>query len=575
MAKWVYLQQENEEASGSEPGFGTILRILKRRGVSEEEAEDFLSPTPKTTYDPFLMPDLKPCVARLLAACERGETICIYGDYDADGVTSCALMLEVLSRLTDRLRYHIPSRFSEGYGLNKQTIARLAEEGVHLILTVDCGSTSPEEAALAKELGMEIIISDHHTMDESRMPECLLLNPKRADSRYPFPQLSGCGVAFKIAQGLQRTLAAAGDARFTKKELDTLLDLVAISTVADIVPLLSENRTLVKYGLRQLNRHKRPGLNALLRELGLFDKQVGAEQIAYQIAPNINALGRMGTADIAVELLSSSEGDPERLAALARRMAENNEQRKAEQEKTARLCEAEIESGRCGADFPILYVPEGHEGVAGIVAGHLSETLYRPVCILTQNEDGLLKGTGRSVPGLNLYDLLKRCEGDFTRFGGHAGACGFSLPPEKLDGFRQAMQAAVQEKMAEDPELFTEKLSIEKELGESEKTLAFADALSRLEPFGEANERPLFSVCAQEVLSVRRMGSEGQHARFTLRGRGGTSLECVLFRRAEEFSALLCVGQIVDAAGELSVNEYNGTRRLQFVVRDLKAGGMP
>jgi len=572
MAKWIYLQPHNEASYGSENVSGTILNILQRRGVGAEDAADFLAAFPKTTYDPFLMPDLDACTDRLLAAFTGGEKVCIYGDYDADGVTSTVLLLEVFRRLSGNVCWHIPNRFSEGYGLNKKAIASLAEEGVDLIITVDCGSTSPEEAAYAKELGMDIIVSDHHTLCEHKIPDCLFLNPKRTGNEYPFRQLSGCGVAFKIAQGLQRKLAAAEDTRFTKEHLNALLDLVAISTVADIVPLLGENRTLVKYGLAMLNQHRRPGLNALLQELSLFDKQIEAEQIAFQIAPNINALGRMGSADIAVELLSSRGEDPARLAALARSLAQNNEVRKAEQEKTKRLCAAAMDGGDCGDYFPVIYAPDAHEGVAGIVAGNFKEDLYKPVCILTKGDEGLLKGTGRSVPGLDLYKLLEECEEYFVRFGGHAGACGFCMAPENLDAFRSRMQESVRQRAQQDPDILTEKIYIEKELDSAEKTLAFADQLRLLEPFGEGNARPLFSVCAAELVALRFMGAEEQHARFTVKGRDGMPVECIVFRRAAEFTPLLKLGRVVDVAGELTVNEFNGSRRLQLVVRDMKEG---
>ncbi len=572
MAKWVYLQPNTEQEHGPDKTSGAILNILRRRGVPEDRFADFLAPFPKTTYDPFLMPELGACSDRLLAAFENDEKVCVYGDYDADGVTSTALLLEVFRRLSDRVCYHIPNRFSEGYGLNKKAIEGLAADGVDLILTVDCGSTSPEEAAFAKEKGMDIIISDHHTLAEHRTPDCLFLNPKRPESRYPYPQLSGCGVAFKIAQGLQRRLATADDDRFTKKDLETLLDLVAISTVADIVPLLDENRTLVKYGLAVLNQHRRPGLNALLKELSLFDKNVEAEQIAFQIAPNINALGRMGTADIAVELLSSDGSDPARLASLAHTMVSNNETRKSEQEKTRRLCVEAMEGGECGDLFPVIYAPDGHEGVAGIVAGNFKEELYKPVCILTKGDEGLLKGTGRSVPGLDLYELLESCEEYFVRFGGHAGACGFCMSPDNLAAFRAKMQERVREKAEEDPEILTEKLYIEKELSAGEKSLAFADELSALEPFGEGNTRPLFSVTRAELVALRFMGAEEQHARFTVKGSDGIPVECILFRRASEFAPLLRIGQRIDVAGELTVNEFNGSRRLQLVVRDMRQG---
>nr|MCR4724293.1 DHH family phosphoesterase [Clostridia bacterium] len=308
MSTWIYQQKRNTPAWGPAGVPAAVMDILGRRGVSTPgQAEDFLAESPKCTYDPALMPDLQQAAEVLLAAAEAGKHICIYGDYDADGVTSTALLYSVLKKLTDRVSFYVPSRFTDGYGLNKDAVGRIAKAGAQLLITVDCGSTNREEVEEAKRLGMDVIVTDHHELEAGKEPDCLFVNAKRSDSRYPFSGLSGCGTAFKLAQAIQRLLASRGDDRFTRQDLTDLLDLVAISTVADVVPLLDENRSLIKYGLRVVNSRKRKGLRILLEQLKLADKQIDADDIGFILAPHINSCGRMATADAAVRLLAGIE----------------------------------------------------------------------------------------------------------------------------------------------------------------------------------------------------------------------------------------------------------------------------
>ncbi|MBO5516860.1 MAG: single-stranded-DNA-specific exonuclease RecJ [Firmicutes bacterium] len=549
------------------------MGILQRRGIrTAEDAADFLAASPKRTYDPELLPDLPAAADKLLQAAADGLSICIYGDYDADGVTSTALLYTVLKKLTDRVDFYVPSRFTDGYGLNKDAIRRIAEKGTQLLVTVDCGSTNREEVAYAKELGMETIVTDHHELEADAMPDCLLVNAHREDSRYPFPGLSGCGVAFKLAQAIQRRLTAAGDDRFTRQDITDLLDLVAISTVADVVPLLDENRSLVKYGLRVINSRKRRGLRILLDMVGLERKEVDADDIGFILAPHINSCGRMATADSAVRLLAGLEDDGP-LEDKAAFMVECNRNRRSAQDRTRDICMESIAAGNCGELFSVIEAPGAHEGVAGIVAGSLKEQFHRPVCIVTPSESGLLKGTGRCIPGLDLHGMLSTCGELFERYGGHAGACGFSLPKENLEALRSRMDALMKEILSKRPDALDEKLSIEKVLEPSEKTLDFANALKRLEPFGEANPKPLFAIGGADVYNVQYMGSEGQHVRFTAAGSDGVEVSCVLFRRAADFADLLRSGAKLDVAGELGINEFNGHRKLQLTVKDIKRSG--
>ena len=570
MSIWILEQNEQRPEWGPEGVPSAVLNILSRRGIRTcAQAEDFLSPSPKCTYDPELLADLSQAAEKLLRAAEEGTPICIYGDYDADGVTSTALLYTVLRKLTDKVTFYVPSRFTDGYGLNKDAIRRIAEGGARLLVTVDCGSTNRNEVAYAKELGMDVIVTDHHELEESALPDCLLVNAKREDSAYPFRGLSGCGTAFKLAQAIQRRLTAAGDERFTRSDLMELLDLVAISTVADVVPLLDENRSLVKYGLKVLNARRRKGLRILLEKLNLGSKEIDSDDIGFILAPHINSCGRMERADSAVKLLAGIEDDGP-LEDKADFMLQCNRSRRSAQDETRDICLEAIAAGDCGDLFPIIEAPGAHEGVAGIVAGSLKEQFYRPVCIVTPSENGQLKGTGRSIPGLDLHGMLSTCPELFARYGGHAGACGFSLPRENLQELRNRMNALVEQAMEQQPELLTEQLRIEKVLGPEEKTLAFAEALGQLEPFGEANPRPLFALERASVYNVQYMGSEGQHVRFTAACPDGTDLSCVAFRRAKDFAPLLESGRPIDVAGELDINEFNGHRKLQMTVKDIR-----
>ena len=570
MSTWIYQHSEYTPAGGPSGVPAAVMEILGRRGITTSaQAEDFLAESPKCTYDPALMPDLQQAAEKLLDAADSGRAICIYGDYDADGVTSTALLYSVLKRLTDNVSFYVPSRFTDGYGLNPDAVRRIAEKGAQLLVTVDCGSTNREEVEGAKRLGMDVIVTDHHELESGKEPDCLFVNAKRRDSRYPFNGLSGCGTAFKLAQAIQRLLTARGDGRFTRQDLTDQLDLVAISTVADVVPLLDENRSLIKYGLRVVNSRKRKGLRILLDQLGLSGKPVDADDIGFILAPHINSCGRMATADAAVRLLAGIEDDGP-LEDLAAFMIDCNKQRRSAQDGTRDICLNAIQSGGCGDLFPIIEAPGAHEGVAGIVAGSLKEQFNRPVCIVTPSENGLLKGTGRCIAGLDLHDMLSTCSDLFVRYGGHAGACGFSLEESRLPLLRRRMDDLMRQILTERPDALDEKLLIEKALAPEEKTMEFAEALKLLEPFGEANPKPLFALDGVSVYNVQYMGSDGQHVRFTAAGSDGVEIPCVLFRRAAAYEELLHAARSVDVAGELGINEYNGRRRLQLTVKDIK-----
>ena len=565
---WIF-NQFNSDLQGPEGVPLAMLNILDRKGIRGDAAVNEYLYHSEINFDPFMLNDLLSAVEKIIETAEQGKMICVYGDYDADGICSASVLISVLRKISAECCYYIPSRFSDGYGLNFAAIDRIKKEyGPELLITVDCGSTSCEEVEYAKSLGIDVIVTDHHT-PAADVPDCLFVNPKRSDNTYPFTGLSGCGVVFKLVQGIQRVLNERGDLRFTKSDQNELLDLVAISTIADVVPLVSENRTLVKYGLKKINSCRRPGLCALVDVLGLEPGKIDSEQVAYVISPNINALGRVASASLGVELLADSDKNYGELYSLAISMKNANTQRKSLQETTASICRDSLESCDCGELFTVILAPGAHEGVAGIVAGNLKEKLYRPVCIATPSSDGVLKGTGRSVPGVNLHEMLSSCSELFVRFGGHSGACGFTIKEENLDRFRDKMQVRMQELLSNDPELLTETLLIEKVLDKSEKNVRFAESLSLLEPFGEGNVQPVFALKSADVSAVRFLGSDKKHVRFTAVCSDAVPVNCILFSRADEFRTLLLNGDKLDIAGSISVNEFNGSRKLQLTVIDI------
>ena len=401
-----------------------VKDILGKRGITEEDdIKEFLSDRPQRTYDPFLLSDMREGVDLVLSAVDSDENICIYGDYDTDGITSISILFEVLTEVImqahskSRLSYYIPSRFTEGYGLNEEAIDKIVKDGAQMIITVDCGSTSVDSVEHAKKAGLKILVTDHHNISD-RQADCLMINPKRKDDKYPCKDLAGCGVAFKLAQALQR---ASG---ISKGTLNRTLDLVAVGTVGDIVSLTDENRTIVKYGLGTIRQGEREGLRDLIAAISLDPANVGSEEIAFGIVPNLNSTGRMDTAKWGVRLMLAASR--QRSIQLAEKITGFNEDRKYVQKKAFEKCCEIVEKDLAEKDILIIEAGDIHEGIAGIVAGNIKEQYKKPTIILMDSEDSV-KGTGRSSGELDLYETLNRHSEFFTKFGGHKKACGFSL----------------------------------------------------------------------------------------------------------------------------------------------------
>ena len=469
-----------------------------------------------------------------------------------------SLLIEIFNRLNADYTYYIPSRFDEGYGLNKEAIAKVKERGTALIVTVDCGSVSFDEVQYARESGMDVIVTDHHNINDKSV-SCLLINPKQKDCRYPEKELSGCGVAFKLAQALQRKRPDL----LAKADLNRVLDLVAIATVGDIVALSGENRTLVKYGLRFINSGSRPGLSLLIQKVGLHEKEIKSEHLAYVIVPHLNAAGRMVSASAGVRLLTSNK-EQER-EDISEELLYSNRDRKRLQEIAFDTAIRKVEEYHSEDKCIVLELPDAHEGITGIVAGKLKDRFTRPAIILTPTGDNKLKGTGRSIEGVNMYDMLASCGHLFDRFGGHSGACGFTIDSDNLAALRLELVSFTEIIYNRDPSVFQSKLPIDAVLDTSGLSRELITALDKLEPFGHRNHKPVFALSGATISAPYYMGEKQQHVRFEANG-----VSCVYFNGAELFREYFKAGNPVDIAGYPGINSWNGNDKVQFTVEDMR-----
>lgn len=534
-----------------------VKELMADRGItSPEDIMEYLADRPKRTYDPFLMKNMQEAVDLILKEIRAGTRICIYGDYDADGVTSVCILHTVLSRLTENLTWYIPSRFTEGYGVHREAIDCLHADGVGLIITVDCGITSWDEVDYARSLGMRILVTDHHSVGD-RLPDCIVIDPKQEAETYPYRQLAGCGVAFKLLQALQR------QADLPRSIISEVLDLVATGTVADIVPLLDENRTIVKYGLQKLNQHSRASLAALEKAICL--EKINAGNISFGIAPHINAAGRMKHAAEAVRLLLADPADRQTIDTQVEHLVQFNQKRKKLQDEAYEKSEEMI----TGEPAIICLRVDGiHEGIAGIAAGKLKEAHLRPVILATPGENGLLKGTGRSIPGVDLFRLLDAHREMFVRVGGHRSACGFTISEENYRILQPLLEAEVAELYQKDPSILELGGAYDMELSPGEVSVELAEALSAMEPFGEGNPQPRFLLRDVTVSRPFYMGEAGTHVRFQAVSQGH-STPCVLFRRAQEYRTQIEGTASVSLIGTLQNQFWNGRTKVQLIVEEI------
>ncbi|MFH1430383.1 MAG: single-stranded-DNA-specific exonuclease RecJ [Candidatus Uhrbacteria bacterium] len=550
----------------------TIASLLYARGVrTKEEIAAFLDPKyDEHIHDPFLFRDMAKAVDRLFAARDRGERVLIHGDYDADGIDGAAILAETLEAIGCDAVVFIPHRENDGFGFNPPGLAYAQEHGCVVIVTCDCGSANAETVALANDAGVDVIITDHHLIPtgedgEPQIPPALaMIHPKAPGETYPFFELTGGGVAFKLCQAIARRDAESAVPRLAQGFEKWLLDCVAISTVADFGPLIGENRVLVHYGLIVLAKTRRLGLQALYRTARIDPERITPGTIGFQIAPRINAAGRIDHASVALRLLLTR--DQEEATALAEQLDSTNTERQRLVEEA--MVEAIQQVGDVGERYSLVVVGDGWApGIVGLVASRLKDRFQRPTIALTKF-DGQVLGSGRSIVGLHIVEALEASAEYLARFGGHPQACGLTVKDEQaVEGFCTQFEAFARSVLVPDDLLAT--VAIAAELGGTDINWALVGNLERLEPFGIGHPTPLFVVRGVTVTDVRMMGKEQQHCRIAAR-HGSTSLSFVCFRYR-----MICpdvrVGACMDVAFELGVNEWNGRRELQLKVVDALA----
>jgi single-stranded-DNA-specific exonuclease len=529
----------------------TLASVLVRRGYSDPAAARVLLDPARPGHDPMLLGDMEAAVLRLRAAVAAHQTICVHGDYDVDGICATALAVLTLRELGADVRWHLPSRFEDGYGVSNATITRLAEEGVGLVLTVDCGITAVDEVTQAKALGLDVIVTDHHRPGAT-LPECPIVATR--PSNYPFPDLCGTGVVHKLAQALLGVDHPA---------VTRHLDLVALATIADVVPLVGENRSLVTAGLRALARTQKPGLQALMRVAHVDPATIDATAVGFRLAPRINAAGRLGRPDVALHLVLTE--DRREADLLAGELETLNRDRQAVEERILReavaLAESWPDEKRRRRGY-VLWNEDWHEGVIGIVASRLAERFHRPV-VMIAGSGGAWKGSGRSIPSFDLHGALAACSAHLERFGGHRAAAGLSIRPEQLEAFADAFAAHAD---ADLHDLEVEQVtSVDAIVPAGALTLELARELDRLAPFGLGNPDVTLLVASCEAVDPATVG-DGKHLRFRVRQHGRDAGSAIAFGLGGQLERLQGQSRY-DVVFRLKENRWNGTVAPQLVVR--------
>jgi single-stranded-DNA-specific exonuclease len=535
-----------------------LVQILYNRRITDVSAVEDLLSNRWSEPDVFDLPDMDRAVDVLIRAVKRQEKIAVYGDFDADGVTATALLVRTLRALGADVMPYIPKRVEEGYGLNLDALRWLYGQGVRLVVTVDCGIRAIDVIEQARR-GLEFIVTDHHSIGPRLPFASAVINPKREDSRYPFRLFSGVGVAFKLAQAMLREARGYG----MRVEINerSLLSLAAIGTVADLVPLVGENRYLVQQGLKAINEAEQEGIRALLRVSRVRPGEVTASSIGYGLGPRLNAAGRLGDAALSYDLLVCD--DALQAEQLAGRLNEQNRKRKMFTEQAYELAEQMALDGN--KDAPILFAADKTfmAGVVGLVAGRLTEAYYRPAVIVEQGDD-FCRGSCRSIKEFHITKALDECQELLVRHGGHAAAAGFTVRSSDLDRLAQRLREIADRELADRP--LAPILSIDAQVDLSDMDWATVEWLDALEPCGYGNPTPLFVSRNLQLLSADTVGRDGRHLKFTLEG-DGVSRDAIAFRMGDRLGSL---GERVDVAYHLEVNEWGGTRNLQLNVQDIR-----
>lgn len=536
-----------------------LAMMLDIRGITkEEDVINFLQEN-KDFSDPFLMKDMDKAVERITTAVENGEKICVYGDYDADGVTSTSLLYSYLrDSLGADVMFYIPTRTGEGYGMNKGAVDKIHSLGVTLIITVDNGISAREEIDYANSLGIDTVITDHH-MPSGAIPKAVaVVNAHQQDDKSPFKDFSGVGVAFKLVMAIE------GEYADVDSLLENFSDIATLGTIGDIVPLVGENRTLVKNGLRHIQNSDRIGINAMKQESGIAEKEINSSNVAFTLVPRINAGGRLGSSEKSVNLLLTEDED-EAVTIADKLGMDNRERQSIEKEILASIDEEVRRTPNIVNDKILVFAGKGwHQGVVGIAASRIKDIYDKPTIIIGIDDDGVARGSGRSVEGFSLCDAVFACSEHLTHYGGHPMAVGISLEKEKINDFRKAINA-----YCKDIKMPYNILHIDCKLNPNQLDLSILDSLSYIEPCGASNPSPIFGLYNMTVIATKEMGN-GKHMRITLsRGQGQVPVYAVYFNHNFQ-SCSYRNGDIVDVAVSLDRNIYNGQENLSVIIKDIK-----
>ena len=538
-----------------EYGINEILaKIFVNKGITKKEELDlFINPTRKDFHDPFLMPDMDKVVNRIIKAIENNEKIIIYGDYDADGITSVTVLKSFLEERGLQVSSYIPNRLDEGYGLNKEAIKKIYDEGFRLMITVDCGISGIEEVNYANSLGIETLITDHHEPAEILPNALAVMDAKRKDNKYPFNQLAGVGVVFKLIQAISIEL------NLEEKEYLKYLDIVCIGTISDIVPLVDENRVIAKLGLKLIAQTRNIGLKALLEVTGF--KNIDSGAISFGVAPRINACGRMGNEKLALDLFLSK--DYEEAKKLAIKLNEYNLERQNIEKKILDEAIEKIEQNEKDKSCIIVGSKGWHHGIIGIVASKVTETYFKPsILICFEGEEG--KGSGRSIPGFDLHEALTKCGSHLEKFGGHAMAVGVTVKENEFESFKKELEEYAKES---EIDKIVPIINIDSEVSLKSLNIESVKSLKVLEPFGEANKMPLFLFKNLKINSIRAL-SEGKHLKLTLKDEN-FMVNAIGFNMGD-LSEKYLLDDKVDIVGNLDINSYNGMESIQIVIKDIR-----
>ncbi|MBV5340008.1 MAG: single-stranded-DNA-specific exonuclease RecJ [Deltaproteobacteria bacterium] len=543
-------------------GVGSITaRILIGRGIDAvEDGRQYLLPSLSAMHDPFLLKGMQTAVERVLLALENSETVCVYGDYDVDGITGTALLVSFLRQVGLICNYFIPSRFDDGYGLNEEALQRIIDTGATLIISVDCGITAVKEAIFCRHAGVDLVILDHHAPREIIPEATAVVNPLQPGCSYPFKMLAGVGVAFNLLVALRSRMRLAGLFGISDEpDLRDWLDLVALGTIADVVPLVGQNRTYAYYGLQKLESSRRPGIAALKKVAGIKDT-VNCGQVGFRLAPRLNAAGRMESAVPGVDLLLNNSADE--CAIIADELDTANAERQAVERGILEQAVAMVDSG---GNYPacrsiVLASRDWHQGVIGIVASRLVERYHRPTILIAIDEEGKAKGSGRSIPGFHLLEALTACPDYLDRFGGHRYAAGIGLEAGNIDAFAAAFEAASLQILG-DRELVPS-LDIDGDVCPAEVNLTLTNEFKRMEPFGAGNPEPTLMMRRVTVVD-RRIVGEG-HLKLRLSA-GGLVFSGIAFRQAE------CPADgLLDIAFFPESNFWNNATTLQLRIKAMR-----